>query len=114
MGLNMGKDLYVVVTGCNGKKNPLGISVKGCTLHWNIAGEGKNVVQKACRIQVSPGEDFREPVWDRSVHTGAVQWELELDLEEKTRYFWRVSVLLEEDGKSRWLDWSAPGWFETA
>ncbi len=114
MGLNMGKDLYVVVTGCNGKKNPLGISMKGCTLHWNIAGEGKNVVQKACRIQVSPGEDFREPVWDKCVHTGAVQWELELDLEEKTRYFWRVSVLLEEDGKSRWLDWSAPGWFETA
>lgn len=110
----MEKGLRVELTGCDGRHSPLGISTKGCVLSWNIAGEGTDVLQRECRIQVAEEAGFREPVYDQGIVTGDTRWHLETELEEKTGYFWRVSACVEEGGRGRrWLDWSPPAWFET-
>lgn len=111
----MGKNLSVALTGCDGLQNPMGISTKECRFTWNIVGEGKDVRQKKCRLQIAAEDSFREPVYDESRSKGETQWEFRAQLEEKKRYFWRVSACVEEGAaKERWLDWSQAAWFETA
>lgn len=100
---------------CNGIKNPLGTSVKQETLSWKILGEGKNVRQLRCELQVDIDSRFAAPIIEITAETALPQWELNECLMEKTRYFWRVNVCISTEEKEElWIGWSEPAEFETA
>lgn len=82
--------LYTGDLRYNGMHNPLGVSTKQGTFSWKILGEGRRVRQLSCKIQIDTNRDFKEPVFEISADTSLPQWEMKENLEEKTRYFWRI------------------------
>lgn len=54
----MGEKLYAGALTCNGLDNPLGIACEVPCLRWKIKGEGRNVIQKQFRLQVSSDIGF--------------------------------------------------------
>lgn len=107
--------LYTGDLRYNGMHNPLGVSTKQGTFSWKILGEGRWVRQLSCKIQIDTNRDFKEPVFEISADTSLPQWELKENLEEKTRYFWRVNVCVKSaDEEEYWSGWSDAAEMETA
>ncbi|MGX8704939.1 MAG: family 78 glycoside hydrolase catalytic domain, partial [bacterium] len=105
--------MNIVNLTCDYMNDPLGFDFKRPTLGWMTESDAVNGAQQAYRIQVSTIRDFSSIVCD----TGRVESDLsaglrlDLTLEPRTRYFWRVRIWDHEDTPS---DWSQPAWFETA
>lgn len=105
--------MNIVNLTCDYMNDPLGFDFKRPTLGWMTESDAVNGAQRAYRIQVSSTNDFSGIVCD----TGRVESDLsaglrlDLALEPRTRYFWRVRIWDHEDTPS---DWSQPAWFETA
>lgn len=107
--------LYVDELKFNGMKDPVGTSVKQGTLSWKILGEGQNVRQLKCRIQIDTKREFKSPVLENIVNTEIPQWELKGCLMGKTRYFWRVNVCVSTETETEvWIGFSESAEFETA
>lgn len=95
---------------CNHLTNPLGFNLGTPCLSWvTDAPEAKE--QLACQVQVAADENFAKILFDsgRSKDIKSTGYPLEMELEPRTRYYWRVKV---------WTDSgdviSPVAWFETA
>ena len=91
--------------------NPLGFDLKTPHVSWTVTDtEAKK--QLWARVEVSKTEDFADVIFD----TGACKTAsslgvpVEIALEPRTRYFWRVTVM----GDNGELVTSDTAWFETA
>ena len=91
--------------------NPLGFDLKTPHVSWTVTDtEAKK--QLWARVEVSKTEDFADVIFD----TGACKTAsslgvpVEIALEPRTRYFWRVTVM----GDNGELATSDTAWFETA
>lgn len=91
--------------------NPLGFDLKTPHVSWTVTDtEAKK--QLWARVEVSKTEDFADIIFD----TGACKTAsslgvpVEIALEPRTRYFWRVTVM----GDNGELVTSDTAWFETA
>ena len=91
--------------------NPLGFDLKTPHVSWTVTDtEAKK--QLWARVEVSKTEDFADVIFD----TGACKTAsslgvpVEITLEPRTRYFWRVTVM----GDNGELVTSDTAWFETA
>jgi alpha-L-rhamnosidase len=98
---------------CEYQKNPVGIDAARPRLSWQLASDGQNVVQTACRIQVScddPG--FKSILWDSGiVQTGqSIHFEYSgPPLLSRTRYDYRIRIW---DNKGFDSGWSETAFWE--
>lgn len=91
--------------------NPLGFHIDKPLLSW-IAEDTPSKKQVSARIEISRSPDFTDLLFDsgeRSDFSG-LGFVPEVDLEPRTRYFWRVSVKGDAGDSAT----SEPAWFETA
>lgn len=94
----------------NDVTNPMGYMIGYPVLSWQVdQAEGK--YQLAARIQISKDESFTDIVFDsqKRVDINSLAYQVRIDLDSKTRYYWRVEVW-DELGFS---DISETAWFET-
>ena len=97
-------------------ENPLGIDVRHPHLSWQIAADGRDVMQGAYQVQVVPSAAALAAgtglLWDSGkVESGnsiAVRYEGP-EAQSRQRYFWRVRAWDQGDHPS---DWSEPAWWE--
>ena len=98
---------------CEYRENPMGIDVSAPRLSWQLIADGRSVMQKAYRIQVSKDDDsFKNIVWDTGIVSSdkSVHVEYAGDaLESRTRYYYRVKAW---DNKGNVSDWSDAGFWE--
>ena len=91
-------------------KNPLGYMVDKPTFTWRVEG-AKGKFQKEAQVKVSKDKDFKDIVYDskKSAQISSLGFTPEMNLEARTRYYWKVEV---------WDDFDNHGisdveWFET-
>lgn len=91
--------------------NPLGYDLAFPTISY-VVTEAKGTHQVLAQVQAALTKDFSEVMYDSGKRTDIVStaFELPIELEPLTRYFWRVWVQ-DETGDSAW---SEVQWFETA
>lgn len=114
-----GNSLKVINLLCERKTNPIGIDTYHPSFSWMLSVDytAKNIMQTAYEIQVAASrQDLLEEknlLWnpgqvpsDQTVH---IPYQGE-KLVAKHRYYWRVKVWDNQNGKS---NWSEPSYFET-
>lgn len=91
-------------------KNPLGYMIDKPTFTWRVEG-AKGKFQKEAQVKVSKDKDFKDIVYDskKSAQISSLGFTPEMNLEARTRYYWKVEV---------WDDFDNHGisdveWFET-
>ncbi|MBO5253291.1 MAG: family 78 glycoside hydrolase catalytic domain [Clostridia bacterium] len=90
--------------------NPLGFDLKTPTVSWTVTDtEAKK--QVSARVEVSKCPEFCEVLYDTGADStlSSLGVPLKLDLEPRTRYYWRVTVCA-DNGESAV---SEAAWFET-
>jgi len=98
---------------CENTKELAGTDESCPRFSWIIEADGKDVVQKAFRLQVAKERDFSSPLMDSGRSESDRSVLVDYDgpaLEPSTRYFYRVLI---EDNRGEESPWSEPGWFET-
>lgn len=91
--------------------NPLGFDLKTPHVSWTVTDtEAKK--QLWARVEVSKTEDFADVIFDTGAckNASSLGVPVEIALEPRTRYFWRVTVM----GDNGELVTSDTAWFETA
>lgn len=90
--------------------NPLGFYIDKPTFSW-IVEEVKGQYQEAARIQVALDEDFNRIVYNskKEKNISSLAHTVDIDLEPRTRYFWRVKVWTDKEEEKV----SETAWFET-
>jgi alpha-L-rhamnosidase len=98
---------------CDYMENPVGFDFDRPSFSWLTEAEGVNKRQSARRLQVSLSPECSSPLYDsgKLESDESVGVRLEMDLEKRTRYFWRVKVWDEQGNES---PWSETAYFETA
>ena len=97
---------------CDYMANPIGFDFRKPGFGWMTESDAVNGSQSAYRIQIARSDGFSDLVVD----SGRIDSELsacvqvEVALEPRTRYFWRVRIW---DNEGRESDWSEAAWFET-
>ena len=91
--------------------NPLGFDLGRPRLSYLVVDTAAKK-QEAAQIQVALDVKFQETVYDsgKSADIDSLGFELPLELQPRTRYFWRVTVWAEGGETAA----SEPAWFETA
>lgn len=91
--------------------NPVGYDLEHPTISY-VVTEARGQTQKAARVQLSRSRDFDELLYDSGEQEGicSVAYELPVQPEPLTRYYWRVFVS-DETGDCAW---SEVQYFETA
>ncbi len=91
--------------------NPVGYDLEHPVISY-VVSEANGQIQKTARVQLSKEENFENVLYDSGEQEGvsSVAWELPVQLEPLTRYYWKVYVL-DETGDSTW---SEVQYFETA
>ena len=97
---------------CDYMTRPLGYDFDRPTLGWVTTSDAVNGVQTGYQIQVCRDGDFEHieadtGMVDSSLSAGV---RLEMPLQPRTRYTWRVRI---RNGEGAVSDWSEPDWFET-
>lgn len=106
--------LKAVALTCEYRTNPLGIDIKKPRISWKIISDERGTLQQSYQIQVSDHPDFRALLWDTGIMHSQDSLHIEYEgpeLQEKTRYYYRVKVW---DNKARESAWSETAWWETA
>ncbi|MBI1256341.1 MAG: Bacterial alpha-L-rhamnosidase [Chloroflexi bacterium] len=92
--------------------NPLGFAIDQPTLSWMVE-DTDDTIQTAAQVVISHDPDFRQIVFDSGKVDGAgidnVAYRVQLLLQPRTRYFWKVRVWGEREHAE-----SETAWFETA
>jgi len=91
--------------------NPLGFDIDKPLLSW-IAEDTPSKKQVSARVVVSKSGDFSDLIFDSGERSdiSGLGFVPELDLEPRTRYFWRVSVTGDAGDSAT----SETAWFETS
>lgn len=105
--------MKIVKLRCDYMENPVGFDFDRPSLSWVTEDGGVNKRQSARRLQVSLSPEFSSPLYDseKVESDESVGVRLEMKLEKRTRYFWRVKVWDERGSES---PWSEAAYFETA
>lgn len=95
----------------NHLENPIGYDFSYLTLSWKVK-EAAGKFSDEVRVVISETEDMSQPVYDSGIMHNFTQCRLEvrMNLKPRTRYFWKVYVGTQSDGKAE----SETAWFETA
>ncbi|MBQ8094688.1 MAG: family 78 glycoside hydrolase catalytic domain, partial [Clostridia bacterium] len=105
--------MQVLNLTCDYMHNPIGFDFIHPVVGWMTSADQVNGYQSAYQIQVSTEAEFLNVCHD----SGRVESDLsagirlELQLNPRTRYYWRVRIW---DGNGTASDWSQPAFFETA
>lgn len=93
----------------NGRVCPMGTSFSRIVCSWKVRGAcGKR--QKNVRLEVSLDKSFQTVIHQiEGAHLSSIAQPLELSLNPRTRYYWRVTVETDEDESAV----SEPEFFET-
>ena len=93
-------------------ENPVGFDFVRPSLGWVTEAEGINKCQSAYQLQVARDDGFEALCLDTSklLSDQSVSVRLEMPLEARTRYFWRVRIWDEQDAVS---EFSETAFFET-
>lgn len=96
-------------------ENPLGIDVRKPCLSWQIASEGRSVLQRAYQVQAARtliDLDAGKWLWDSGKTASDISTSIKYDGPEgqsTQRVYWRVKVWDQQDRPSEWSD---PAWWE--
>ena len=91
--------------------NPLGFEMNSLSFSWTVE-ETDAKKQQWARVEVAADESFQRLLWDSGEDAGlsSVDCPVTLDLQPRTRYWWRVTV----QGDNGEQATSAAAWFETS
>ena len=91
--------------------NPLGFEMNSLSFSWTVE-ETDAKKQQWARVEVAADESFQRLLWDSGEDAGlsSVDCPAALDLQPRTRYWWRVTV----QGDNGEQATSAAAWFETS
>ena len=91
--------------------NPLGFEMNSLSFSWTVE-ETDAKKQQWARVEVAADESFQRLLWDSGKDAGlsSVDCPVTLDLQPRTRYWWRVTV----QGDNGEQATSAAAWFETS
>ena len=90
---------------------PLGFEMNSLSFSWTVE-ETDAKKQQWARVEVAADESFQRLLWDSGEDAGlsSVDCPVTLDLQPRTRYWWRVTV----QGDNGEQATSAAAWFETS
>jgi alpha-L-rhamnosidase len=90
--------------------NPLGFAIEKTTFSW-IVEDTRDTVQTAAQVLVSHDSDFEQILFDsgKGNNIDSVAYHPPIQLEPRTRYFWKVRVWGETENTE-----SDTAWFETS
>lgn len=102
--------MRVIHMRVNHRENPLGYLLRNpIVLSWQVK-DSKGKFEKACRILISKDENFKKIIYDSGLtKRKSPVFEVDLNLEPRTRYYWKVSVW---DDAGDYAE-SDIAWFET-